>query len=355
MKWETDSTLIEMVSKARSARDVFLNDLEYLPKACQTVVRKQYKARLKDRGGAPLLGECAPWFLSDILAVNEPNKIEKILKPWMELYFHTLLLDDIIDNNDHRTAAPAIIASSLIAERGIRRLHEIFPNNSWILLKLDECFLDMAFAAIDEIGNHRNTLQNYTEKDIAKIGKKFSILDFCGAMLLADSKNKIPLDSFLFPISLLSNGMQLLDDITDWYDDWQIRNYTPLLTEAFQFMNVSTNEIIRYKNILSRNQILAAIILSGSLENCLTKSERFLSEMILHATLETPSVTSRFFSLLLSEVSNFKNMAAISRKILSQEHHSNGFLRPELYVPNEESIYWISKIDSGIKIIAQGC
>ena len=355
MNWEKDSKLLEISGRACHAREVFLSDLKKLPEACEIAVCDKYKARLKDRDGAPLLGEFAPWMLSDILAVESPNSAERILSPWMGLYVHTLLLDDIIDTNDKRVAAPVLIASSLIAERSIRRLHEMFPHDSWVKLKLDESFLEMATAAIDEIQNHRNSLQIYSEKDIADIGKKFSILNLCGAMLLGDSREDVLDDSALLPVSLLSSGMQLLDDITDWYDDWQIGNYTPLLTETLDFLNSLTIGSSLPSANFSRCHLLAGMILSGSLENCLLKAEQILTEMFELSSCNIHSVTDHFFSLVLSETARFRESVIEVRNRLSHEQALGTILWNDLFEPSKRILTWITEVDRGIKIVAQGC
>lgn len=354
MNWNTDSTLLEISSKACHAREVFLSDLKNLPEACETAVCNKYKARLKDRDGAPLLGEVAPWVLSDILSVESPNSVERILAPWMGLYVHTLLLDDIIDTKDKRVAAPVLIASSLIAERSIRRLHEVFPHDSWVNLKLDECFLEMATAAIEEIQNHRNSVQTYSEKDIADIGKKFSILNLCGAMLLGDSKEEVINDSVLLPVSLLSSGMQLLDDITDWYEDWQIGNYSPLLTETLDFLKSFPIDSDSTLANLSRCHLLASMILSGSLENCLLKAEQILTQMIELSSCNKHSIASRFFSLIVSEASSFRESTIKARNRLSHEQVLDTILY-ESCKPNKRALTWINEVDREIKIVAQGC
>lgn len=355
MNWITNSTLQEMSRTAQHAREVFMHNLEGLPQACQHVVLTKYKARLENRDGAPLLGECAPWILSDILSIDSPKTAERVLSPWMDLYIYTLLLDDIIDTNDMHTSTPVLIASSLIAQRGIRKLYETFPGNSWVSLKLDECFIEMATAAIDEIQNHRNSVQTYSDNDIFDIGKKFSILHLCGAMLLADSRDKVPPDSILLPVSLLSSGMQLLDDITDWHDDWQIHNYTPLLTETFQFLNESSIFSESSQTNLSRNDILAAMILSGSLENSLLKATQMLTQMIELSSCHSHSVTARFFFQLLFEAGSFRDLVIRAREKLSQEFIIGDVSSGVPFAPCEKNPSWIEEVDRGIQIIAQGC
>ena len=354
----TNLELKELSDKALYARKVFLSDLENLPQACQATVNNLYKSRIENQNEAPLLGECAPWMLSDILSIPTPRTAEKILPPWMSLYVHTILLDDILDNNDRRVVAPTLIASSLIAERGIRQLYEIFPDNSWIFLKLDECFLEMAAAAINEIQNHRNSLQKYSKRDVDEIGKKFSLLNLCGAMLLADSNKIAPPSKIFLPVSLLSSGMQLLDDITDFFDDWKINNYTPLLTDTLLFLNKLPRKNFRQDLILAemrRDQVIAAMIISGSLENYLLKAKQILTKMINLSSDKNQTSTHIFFSLLISEIDGFRLLVMQAHKTIKQKAIPDKFFWPEIYTPDENIMNWVKEIDRGIKIIAQGC
>lgn len=281
-----ESALAGIAGKVHRSRQTFFNDLQQLPRGLRTVIQKNYDQRLARGRGKPMLGEYAPWLLAEVLQIRSRTAIKSVLPPWMNFYAYSLFLDDVLDMENKSDAAPLLVASGLLLERGIARLYEGLAPDTKVRVQLDKYFLESAQAVFREFDRHRNKLHSYQPHEIRGLGEKVSLLKLCAAsLLLADGAEKVD-EELLLPVGLLATGMQMLDDVADWREDWQSGNYSHLLTQTL--VTLRANQIITDadQSDLTEREVFASMVITGTLESYLTTGVNFLRKIIASQKLK---------------------------------------------------------------------
>src|SRR6267142_6314194 len=85
-----------VATKVLEMRSVFLDQLNVLPVPFNEIIKDHYIARVVRAEDRYMLGEYAPFFLADIFHIPD-SLTHNIVIPWLMLYEHSLLVDDIID------------------------------------------------------------------------------------------------------------------------------------------------------------------------------------------------------------------------------------------------------------------
>ena len=305
-------TTKRFTAEVADSRQTFLRSLTPFPSLLGRVVERNYQKRIKRARGKPMLGEWAPWLLADLLDIKDKTVIRSIVPSWMNLYAYTLCIDDILDRRNEVESTPLLIASGLLLERGISGFFRELPRNGTVRIQLDDYFLEVAGAAMEEMTQHKYKLSKFTRCDVDGIGKKVSFLKLCAAELLAVSGKPIVGD-VLIPIENLATGMQLLDDMTDWEEDWKAGSYSHLLTETF--INLRKLGIICSNDpqALTRSEVFCGMILTGSLEKCLKQALVYLQRVISNPSSHSGKA-AQFLDLLIQENTDFLEEVVTTRK-----------------------------------------
>lgn len=355
MNWQNDLTLKAISANAQKSRRVFFEDIGDFPEPCRTAIKRNCKNRLDAVKGAPLLGECAPWMISDLLGGRAISKPDDILPVWMNLYMQTMMLDEIIDTPTQKLDPQVLIASSLLGQRGLKHFFDRYPTDTWVSVQLDKCVFEMADMAIDELHQHRMTAGAYTDSDVINIGKKFSILKLCAVMLIEDEGDVSSVDRLLLPVSMLASGMQLLDDITDWKEDWDIKNYSPLLTATVEYIRKYSPRLQDDDIDISYEGVLFAMVLSESLEGYLEKASCFFEHMFEMSTCDSESATAYFFKMLQSEVREFVGFVkSIRKSIEGDSKYMTVIGDPSFQLPQHCKTA-LRDVERALEVVAQGC
>jgi len=169
------------------------------------------------------------------------------------------LIDDVLDKPQQDNGV-ALLGTNLLLQRGLNEILAALPQRKFAKVAINESFLEAASAVLRELTIHRHVIVRYSTDELEALGSKVALLKLCATcMLLADGAEN-DYGALMVPIHALSTGMQLLDDLTDWEEDWREGNMTPLLTRAVSARNCPA------EMPSSRDQVLLLIVSSGSME-----------------------------------------------------------------------------------------
>lgn len=198
--------------------------------------KEHVEAHLSERLGrtsSPLLGEFVPWIVADILGVKSASRLKHVAAGWAELYFSVMLLDDIIDGEGDSDSIERMLAANLLQQRGICTLLSNSAHPQALAKTIDSAFSDNAVAAHHEIIRHRNRLSRFNQTEIRNLGRKLAIVRVCIAAVASMKDVSVEEVQWLYStFDELLAGLQLLDDITDWEEDFRIKSFTLPLTLA---------------------------------------------------------------------------------------------------------------------------
>jgi len=273
----------------------------------------------------------------------------------MSLYAYTLFVDDMLDSPKQGNFSRSLLASSLLLESGISAMTDALPKHAKIGIKLDKYFLEAANATLREIEHHRLKVQTYAESDIVALGEKVALLKLCASCLLAaDGMNYTP-DEVFVPVESLATGAQLFDDITDWEEDWRNGNYTYLLTKTFQ--SLEREGIKQFPSEFEPLEVLAAMVITGSLEESLARGLEYLQTVETAPHLQKPSRAAKILRQLIRENSVFREEVIRTRFSLEQIRTLHLIRRKCAWIRtlmrNERAKKQISFLYKRIQILAQ--
>lgn len=273
-----ENSISRFATEANKSRRLFFKSLEPFPRSLKQVVKGNYRKRLLRSHGKPMLGECAPWLLADMLNVKNRRAIESVIPSWMNLYAFTIFIDDVLDRGHETEFAPLLLATNLLLERGISSLYGL-PRSKKVRIRLDSFFIETAAAAMEEILRHKNRLSNFSSSDVDRIGQKVAFLKLCAAEILAADGRALAPDLFI-SVEYLATGMQLLDDITDWEEDWRSKTYSHLLTKTFSRLRKMGSKKALDPQSFSKDQVFVAVVVTGALEDCIERALFYLQHIV---------------------------------------------------------------------------
>ncbi|MCH7840303.1 MAG: AAA family ATPase, partial [Planctomycetes bacterium] len=198
------------------------------------LLEARLQSRLARCEPATFLGEVVPWFIADIAGIADKNRVRSVAVAWLNLYLSCLFFDDLLDRPQD-CGPQDIILAGLLLQRGITSLIVTSANPLLFASVLDEACADTAEAASDEIIRHRSRIEKFGSADLACVGRKVSLVHICVEAVLSLSTDANLYQSWMHDgFKSLTNTFQLLDDLTDWAEDYDLANMTYPLTLAVE-------------------------------------------------------------------------------------------------------------------------
>lgn len=302
MQSVTSGVLMEFQGEVTRQRECLFAGVSDFPAPLRDVIIANYKSRVARGHGKPLLGECAPWLMAEILPIRDRTAVGRVIQPWMDLYAYTLFIDDIIDVTEKADALPLMLASQLLLERGLSRLYAVLPMESGVRVHVDAYFLEAATAVLAEFQEHRGHLKPYSSEDVDRLGQKVAFLKLCASCLLSmDGRQPDDHETLLLPVGALATGMQLLDDIADWEEDFRARNFTPLLTMALAGLESDAPETPQCLDTLTPRDVMVRLITTGALENHIALGLSWLETVAAAPGLSPSSLAACLLAAVIDE------------------------------------------------------
>lgn len=207
----------------------------------------------------PHVGEFLPWIVLDALDLPLQTRIQETVVGWLEIYFSSLLLDDVLDRKlcDEELVNMNVVAY-LMMQRGAARMLANSPNPSLLRKKLDEACSASAQAVIAEIQRARWNPREEGYDDLSFLWQKASYcLLVVESLCLFSATNVVPKrNSLVRTLQQLLSGLIILDDITDWQEDFESRRVT-LVNQTSSDSNVSP--LARFESMITSGELKAAL------------------------------------------------------------------------------------------------
>lgn len=342
---EVPAGLKEFEENVQRCRARFLGSLASLPAPFGEIARRNYIARMTRGSGRAVLGEYAPWLVASLIGLDDPADVEPIITPWLQIYSFVIFLDAVFDEPGLPEKEALLVTSAILLERGIAALALLPTSSPQLFDRVDECFVDTARAALTELASHRAKLRGYSDEDLERLGHKVSIVKLCAYYTLAARGAEGIGNLDLKALEGLFSGIQLLDDVTDWKEDWASTNYTYPLSLCCERLMVRGIARAADPRSLSENELVIGLIVTSSISESLARSRAFLSRALVRASASGAgdSAGALYLSTICSNISRVEPQLEDMKQHLERELD----IRPD----KEDWLRKLSRRDSAKKQI----
>jgi hypothetical protein len=254
-------------SIALRARQRLYKEFDALPGSLGMVAKDAYSKRTLRSATNVLLGECAPALLAP-RPFRHGEREQAALDGWSLIYAYIVLIDDAIDREGSDKELVTIAAGTLL-QRGVLRVLDGVTERRrrWIALSIDRFLTETASGAAKELEDRRLRLPAPSFSRSA-YSRKLAALKLCASQVtaLADI-DEAEID--WVAIEALAAGVQLLDDVTDWREDWAAGHYTYLIGLTTQRMWAKGARLAA--NQATADAFLLGALVTGTFEHVLVK------------------------------------------------------------------------------------
>lgn len=235
-------------------RDDFLKCLRELPPAIGRPASDFFLARCARHDSYPLLAEFLPWLVAEALDFQDRGMTGQAATAWLHVYTALTMLDDVIDERRGRAlASQSIIIATQLLQRGLGHIYALGVMSPQHQQSLNAAFTVTAQAHLDPPRSLRDLW--------CKTAVFTGIVETFVALrpTAAVSARKIRR-----VCRALGTAWQGLDDITDFEQDYEAGNVTPLLRGIVEPRTTTL------PSGLGRHELLSELVMSGVLAYALT-------------------------------------------------------------------------------------
>lgn len=347
------SVLKNFDSDVFRSRRAYLESLDKFPPITRDVIERHFKNRTKRAAPRYLLGEYAPWLIADMLGITTVPAVQRSVIGWLHIYFCVMLADDLLDLPPTEDHSKHIIVSLLMLQRGLCEILDSPGSSQQTREALDLAFSETAFAAIHELTAHRRRLTSFTSQELANTGQKLALLRVC-ANAIADlgsvgHNGRCWIDNVLIDFA---SGIQLLDDLNDWEEDYQSGQLTFPLTYAGEatshFPQFGAPDYTSDRALL---QLLRTGAIAHTLRAAIIAFDRSLHELNTQPA-RSGSTMHRYIAALKNDCEKVLAEVEHAQQGLCVEHGHNA--ADGALAPVEGEIEVVRKLRDTLLIVAQG-
>lgn len=316
-------TLEDVESGVIRARRRLLRHLESLPEPFDSLAVKFYQERLRRAGHRPMLGEYAPFLLRQVFGASQ-GTVEAICLPWFVLYAYTLSLDDVLDRIED--ASPVdVILSQVLLDSALLLWKPRFDSHGDLWDMFLQYRTESAVAIVGEATASRAWLQsapNLSQSRHILMGQKAALVKLLAVSLSLDSRSRLLNSEENTGIDNVCAGIQLLDDITDYLEDYHARHYTYPLCLSLRWLYAKPRLHRLCHRSLKDEEIRAVVTLSGSITHIAVAVGRHLADGMSQLSVNRDSPLGRYLHALIGRTSgaaaNFRNVSCEQRAAIDE-------------------------------------
>lgn len=296
----TANEVLRMRSRALRTRRKYLARLRTLPEPLGGLCADFYEQRVNRVRPKPLLGEYLPWMLGDLCGIPE-TRVARVAEAWLPAYLHVLAIDDLLDQTADVDRATLPIVSSVFAEQAFVSYALLFGSDERFWSRFEAFFFRTGAAGAREIVLARGRVSSVSPTELRRAGEKIDVVKVC-YVSLALANGVDPEERHLAALEDFAVGIQLFDDISDWEEDFAIGSFTPLLALGFR----DANDAERSNRAGDRRHVLARLVVSGALKQCLSEGEERLARSAAAAGFHDRSSGMRFVRSLIADLRSLR-------------------------------------------------
>lgn len=227
--------------------------------------------------GRPMLGEYAIDIFSDLLHLGEASKARAEI-PWLLLYEHALLIDDLLDGPSKQCGYDLIL-SQVLLDKAHRAISTLVGDGDIVLRLFERYRMESWTAMIQEMEWSQGKREEVgSEEALLLQGRKSALAKFCATLLRYADRGEILTQEQERGIDALCSGIQLLDDLADCHEDHSNGRMNRTLQTAIRWLS---HRFPRHSSPgkddpLGPSQLVAGLVLSGSVASTwITAAGRF--------------------------------------------------------------------------------
>lgn len=317
-----DEQLAPIAVEILSIRSAFLDHLDTLPAPFGESIKRHYLERIVRAGDRHMLGEYGPFLLADVLRVPQ-KAATSIVIPWLVLYEHTLLVDDIVDVKGSSWAQDVLL-SQILFDDFVSLWQERFFEcpNLWQAFRtyhtegVSAALKEME-QSLDATPEPRHDVNGDCDEHLI-MGRKAALVKFCAAALSIEFRGRLlnPIEEG--GIDKICAGIQLLDDLSDCAEDYKEGRDAFILRIAFDKIRGHHDFNFVVRNDLSEDELISFLILSGATTHVAKLACHYLTSGLAALDVMPDSATGRY---LLSLVENTSCAAAAIEEMFTDNPH----------------------------------
>ncbi len=283
-----------------------------------------FNDRIQKSGEILMLGEYVPFVFGNLFNISN-NNIKKIAFPWFLMYEYSLLIDDLLDE-DREKWKTELIASQYLLDKSYSKFFKELGKTSFSLDKY-ELYREQSFEGmLSEIDVKSNI------GSVLLQGRKSALVKFCVSSMIELENNRLISIEEENLIDDICSAIQLIDDLTDFKEDYERERVNLLLTTSFDWLKKNYNiyDKINYE------QLVFAMIFSNSISTSLEFSEHLLNK--INNNINTNSINQY-------SIHYFKSISEECSKSL---HKIDNLIK--MYSSMEEEFYRMLFVDKQLNI-----
>lgn len=234
-----------------------------LPNALRTALQDHFRERLAFARGQPMLGEFAGFLFADLLGV--PNAVaDRLALPWLLLYQHSLLADDLVDRPQAYDGEHVLLSHVLLVE-ALDQYRRILGEDHQLWRDYANHYRRWVDGMLSERQWSKDGRLPDWDAAIAKQGEKAAIAEFCAtALAFGDSRRQLTARE-AEGVSHICVAVQLMDDLADLWEDHQEQRLNVLLGETYRWSRVNGRPLDASPDF---KQVMASALESGAMAKC---------------------------------------------------------------------------------------
>ena len=194
--------------------------------------------------------------VAEAFGVVDPILIQRAGTASLCLDHFAHAIDDASDGLQGDAAIEQTHVGTLMLARAVRRYSTIDSTaafwESW------QRYMDEASAAERVLRSRRGSVTEYSPDDLALLGKKSALIKTNAALFAAHSGQWSRLRGVESALELGAIGIQLIDDLFDWREDLEVRDYTYPLSLALRTVSQSRSAAI--DKVLDEGDIVDEVV-----------------------------------------------------------------------------------------------
>lgn len=257
-------------------RKEFYSFTDSLNNPINEILKNHFKERLNRLENVPMLGEYSVLVFGELFSISK-KIIQENLLPWFLLYEYSLLLDDLLDKKRLNWELE-LLASQIVLDKSLSEYLKVIGNNELAFKTFEKFRRQSVDSMIYEILWSKNRLVNSTDISVNIQGQKASLLKFCITSLITRKDNRLLSIDEEKSLNDLCAGIQLLDDLTDIFEDHQEGRMNIVLQETYKW--IYKNSQMKTFNEIDYNHLTIGLIYSGNLNITLDIASDLISRAI---------------------------------------------------------------------------
>jgi len=275
---------------------VFMQVREQIPPSVFRAVIQHRIARQQRANGACELGEYAIPLFSELLSASlGKDSCSEFV--WQLVYEHSLIVDDLLDEDECEFKRDLIIASQVLLDAALVGLQTFGADRIGLLLDSFARFRLECWHVTSRESASLDMPSPFSQVDLLMHGRKAALAKFAALLVSVESKNQPLSVSNELMVERICSAVQLQDDIDDLNEDFSSgrKNYPLELLRS----RVGNSDLIK-----AEDSLLAQCLESNVIDETLTEISRLINAALPQAECKTAGYWTAYLRQMATDSDN---------------------------------------------------